>query len=61
MREEYPRAFTPWKQADDAELRRMYDAQMSVDQMSQTLGRQPGGVRARIKKFYGDDALLAHK
>ncbi|QQS26927.1 AAA family ATPase [bacterium] len=61
MREEYPRAFTPWKQADDAELRRMYDAQMSVAQMSQTLGRQPGGVRARIKKFYGDDALLAHK
>ncbi|MDQ5944182.1 MAG: family ATPase [Patescibacteria group bacterium] len=61
LREEFPKAFTPWKKADDMVLREMYEAGKDVTAISQQLGRQPGGVRARIKKFYGDDALLARK
>lgn len=61
IRAEHPKAFTPWKASDDAELKQLYEAGETVGEISQKLGRQPGGVRARIKKFYGDDALLARK
>lgn len=61
IRAEHPKAFTPWKAGDDVELKQMYEQGNSINEMSQSLGRQPGGVRARIKKFYGDDALLARK
>lgn len=36
----------------------MHEAGQSVDDISAELGRQPGGVRARIKKYFGDDALV---
>lgn len=61
IRAEHPKAFTPWKSSDDVELKQMYEDGKSIDVISKKLGRQPGGVRARIKKFYGDDALLARK
>lgn len=61
MREEYPRAFYPWKVNEDITIKRMHEENKSIEEISQMLGRQPGGVRARIKKFFGDDAFVAHK
>lgn len=59
IRAEHPKAFTQWLSSDDAELKQMYEDGQGVGAISKKLGRQPGGVRARIKKFYGDDAQLA--
>lgn len=59
MRKTYPKAFMPWKTADDELLKKMHLSGESVDKISVSLGRQPGGVRARIKKFFGDEAFTA--
>jgi hypothetical protein len=58
MRKTYPQAFRPWRSEDDAKLKVMHEAGQSVDDISAELGRQPGGVRARIKKYFGDDAFV---
>jgi len=55
MRETYPNAFRPWKTDDDESLKKHFLAKASIKQLSEALGRQPGSIRARLKKHYGDD------
>ncbi|MEI8104205.1 MAG: hypothetical protein WCG84_04890, partial [Candidatus Moraniibacteriota bacterium] len=50
MREQYPNAYRPWKEVDDTLLRELFKAEMSVREISRELGRQPGGIRARLEK-----------
>ena len=59
MRETYPKAFMPWSKADDALLKSAYQEGKGVTVISELLGRQPGGVEARIKKHFGEDAAIA--
>jgi ATP-dependent DNA helicase PIF1 len=55
MRETYPNAFRPWKIEDDDKLKDAFVAKKTVTQLSTVLGRQPGSIRARLKKHYGED------
>ncbi|HSX27886.1 MAG TPA: PIF1 family DEAD/DEAH box helicase [Candidatus Saccharimonadales bacterium] len=57
MRETYPKAFTPWAKADNEQLLALFKDGADVKTISATLGRQPGGIRARLKKHLGEDAL----
>ena len=50
MREQYPNAYRPWKESDDALLRKLFKAEMNVREISNELGRQPGSIRARLEK-----------
>jgi ATP-dependent DNA helicase PIF1 len=58
MREVYPNAFKPWRDIDDERLRELYDAGTGLSELSQLFGRQPGSITARIKKYYGEAAIL---
>jgi hypothetical protein len=60
MRETHPNAFKPWKVADDAKLKEMFDAGTGLAVMSKELGRQSGSLRARLKKHYGEDVVIPH-
>jgi hypothetical protein len=55
MRETYPNAFRPWKDNDDQKLLDLFVGGTPVKELSVTFGRQPGSIRARLKKHLGDD------
>jgi len=49
IREEYPRAYEPWKTGEEAELIEMHKKGMSVLKIAEALKRQPGAVSARLR------------
>ena len=55
MREVYPKAFCEWTLDDDFELQELFLDGNSVGDIVEKTGRQPGSVRARLKKNYGDE------
>jgi ATP-dependent DNA helicase PIF1 len=58
MREKHPNAFKPWAKSDDARLRQMFEGGSGLRVLSETFGRQPGSIRARLKKHFGEDVEL---
>jgi len=62
MRETYPNAFKPWSAADDNKLMGMFGEgnPQSMKELSKTFGRQPGSIRARLKKHFGEDAVVEY-
>ncbi len=59
MRETYPNAFRPWTPGDDNKLMALFGdgKPHSVKQLSEVFGRQPGSIRARLVKHFGEDAV----
>lgn len=60
MRQTYPNAFRPWSESDDNKLLEMFTAKqtISLDSLAKEFGRQPGSIRARLKKHLGEDAVI---
>lgn len=60
MREKYPNAYRPWKEADDKRLLQMVgDGQaVSIEKLTASLGRHPGSINVRLKKLLGEDAVV---
>lgn len=58
MRETYPNAFKPWKKAEDELLQENFKSGKGLAALSQLLGRQPGGIEARLKKHFGEDVKI---
>jgi ATP-dependent DNA helicase PIF1 len=60
MRETHPNAFKPWSKADDAKLVSIFETgkPQSLKELSKTFGRQPGSIRARLIKHFGEDAIV---
>lgn len=58
MRETYPNAFRPWKQVDDDLLIAHHKKGDGLANLTKLLGRQPGGIVARLKKHFGDDVVV---
>jgi hypothetical protein len=48
VRETYPNAGKPWKRTDDEELRRLFAAGNSVDDLMLLFGRTRNGVQQRL-------------
>ncbi len=51
IRSKYPHAYTPWSEEQQALLRRYLALGWSIEEISTALHRQPGAIRARIKKL----------
>ncbi|MCA9331629.1 AAA family ATPase [Candidatus Saccharibacteria bacterium] len=63
MRIKYPNAYKPWKESDDKRLVEMFSSgvDVSIDDLTKVFGRHPGSIRARLKKHFGEDAVISHK
>ncbi len=55
MRQQYPQAFRPWKETEDANLKELFEKGKVPKEIAEALGRHPGSIRARLKKHYGDN------
>ncbi len=49
LRETYPNAGKPWKRSDDEELRRLFAAGNSVDDLMLLFGRSRNGIQQRLQ------------
>jgi ATP-dependent DNA helicase PIF1 len=58
MREEYPNAFRPWTNDDDIKLQTEFMGGKGWKDLSKALGRQPGSIKARLQKHYGEDVVI---
>ncbi len=50
-RTKYARAYEPWSKKEDAELALLFTQGKSIDDMAQSLQRQPGAVKLRVDKL----------
>lgn len=58
MRKIYPNAFKPWSKVEDQKLQKLFKAGDGVAKLCIALGRQPGGIEARVKKHFGEDVKI---
>lgn len=63
MREKYPNAYRPWSDVDDAKLVELFGGggSVTIKKLTETFGRHPGSIRARLKKHFGEDAVQTMK
>jgi ATP-dependent DNA helicase PIF1 len=59
MRQTYPNAFKPWAKADDETLLKAFKDGANLVKLSALLQRQPGGIKARLKKHLGEDVVIS--
>lgn len=59
MRQIYPQAYTPWSKKDDAKLRFLFAAGSGEKELTKYFGRHPGSIRARLKKHFGEEIVIA--
>lgn len=59
MRQTYANAYKPWSSADDEKLVQLFSngGQVTIQELTEALGRHPGSIRARLKKHFGEDAV----
>ena len=55
MRETHPNAYKPWSDSDDATLKQEFQNGVSVQDLSEKLGRHEGSVKMRLQKHFGED------
>jgi hypothetical protein len=58
LRAQYPRAYLPWRPDEDDTLKTLFQTQKSVKKLAEALRRQPGGIRARLQKHYGEEIIF---
>lgn len=51
IREKHPQAYRPWNEHEEQELKKMFERGKQMKEIAETLGRQPGGIRSRLKKI----------
>ena len=56
IRQEHPRAYEPWSDAEEQELKRLNDSGMGVTEIAARLSRRPNAIRLRLNRLGGDDA-----
>jgi hypothetical protein len=52
IRQDHPRAYEPWTPEDDNQLRQLFHAGVSQEQMSKALQRQCSAIRSRLMKLH---------
>jgi ATP-dependent DNA helicase PIF1 len=58
MRKNHSNAFRPWKTEDDDRLKEMYGHGLGLASLCEAMGRQPGSIRSRLKKHFGDEVAI---
>jgi ATP-dependent DNA helicase PIF1 len=63
MREQYPNAYQPWTPEQDQKLSKLFldGKDHTIKHLTEVFGRHPGSIRARLKKLFGDDAVVTKK
>lgn len=51
LRARHPQAYRRWTPPDEAQLRQLFAEGASPSSIAATLGRQPGGIRSRLRKL----------
>jgi len=51
IRAEHPHAYRAWSKEEETALQKLYHKGIQMREMAETLGRQPGGIRSRLKKL----------
>ena len=51
-KQEYPNAYNPWSDEEDAALTNLLSQGKSTDEIAEILRRKPGGIHSRIKKLH---------
>jgi DNA-directed RNA polymerase specialized sigma24 family protein len=51
IRKQYPQAYTPWTEAQEAHLTELHAADTSIGEIAKRMERHPGGIRSRLKKM----------
>ncbi len=57
MRESHPRAYMPWTDQDDAELKQGFLSGETIQTLSKKLGRHEGSITMRLQKHFGEDVI----
>lgn len=60
IRKRYPRAFQPWAQVDDDELKLRFQSGERLRDLAEIFGRHPDSIRARLKKHYGQNVTIKY-
>jgi len=51
LREKHAKAYAKWDEAQEAELIKLFEAGEKIKAIAEKMGRQPGGIRARLIKL----------
>jgi hypothetical protein len=51
IRQEHPRAYESWTEAEEEQLKQLYKESMSISDIAKKLQRKPGGISSRLKKL----------
>jgi ATP-dependent DNA helicase PIF1 len=51
IREKHPQAYRSWTADEEAELKKLFERGKQMKEISEKLGRKPGGIRSRLKKL----------
>ncbi|MDP2838261.1 MAG: PIF1 family DEAD/DEAH box helicase [Candidatus Moranbacteria bacterium] len=51
LRAKHPQAYRPWIPDEETQLKKMYERGQQLKEICEKLGRQPGGIRSRLKKL----------
>jgi hypothetical protein len=51
LRQSHGKAYAPWTEAEEQELRRLHHLGESPTAIGEILGRKPGAIRSRLKKL----------
>ena len=54
VRQEYPSSYEKWSGKDDIELKRLHELGLSVSELVERFGRNPGAIRSRLRKLSTD-------
>jgi len=57
MREIYPNAYKPWEESQDNELKQEFQNGLSLEELSDLLGRHEGSIKMRLQKHFGEDVV----
>lgn len=58
MREKHRNAYQPWTGNDDLQLKSEFLSGMGLKKLTKLFGRQPGSIRARLHKHFGEDITI---
>ncbi|MDD9921600.1 MAG: TraR/DksA C4-type zinc finger protein, partial [Boseongicola sp.] len=51
IKKKSPNAYAAWDEDQEVELRDLFERQISIAEIARIMGRQPGGIRSRLKKI----------
>lgn len=57
MRETHPNAYRPWEPQQDAELKLEFQNGLSIQELSDLLGRHEGSIKIRLQKHFGEEVV----